>query len=73
MLLLIHSDHSLFISAPHTVLQEGNKFKDNEPDLVDHSRIWFIVGVSIECYSIECHMRGEVQNYSFYTKIFKIS
>ena len=58
MYLFIHFHHLLFISAPHTVLQEGNKFKDNEPDLVDLSRIWFIVGVSIECYSIECYMRG---------------
>ena len=45
----------LFISAPHTVLQEGKKFTDNEPDSVHHSRIWFIVGVRIECY-----MRGHV-------------
>ena len=46
----------LFISAPHTVLQECKKYTDNEPDSVDHSRIWFIVGVRIECY-----IRGHVE------------
>ena len=42
----------LFISAPHTVLQRGKKYKDNEPDSDDHSRIWSIVGVRIECYML---------------------